>query len=193
MRTKTCSVILFSKTPSIRGLWLPYWNSIKHSQLILLPLRSRITIHALTAARQQSYGNSQDCLSQICGEWRDVFKRTLSPIQGVPVQNQRSKIPFVKFGAIKIILIDRVHQQYLTINFGIWQQLQLPLVRLCEHCYTLVGPLFNSVVGPLWDHYGNLVVQLLDSYLTSIALLLYPRWTLMCSLINPCVLLLDPC
>ena len=36
---------------------------------------------------------------------------------------------------MKIILSDRLHQEYLTINLGITsdlQQLQLLLVRLCE-------------------------------------------------------------
>ena len=57
-------------------------------------------------------------MSQICGELRDVFIRTLSPIQKVPVQDQASKIPRVKFKAMKIIPSDRLHQEYLIINLG---------------------------------------------------------------------------
>ena len=57
-------------------------------------------------------------MSQICGEWRDAFIRTLSPIQKVPVQDQGSKILCVKFGSMKIILSDRLHQEYLTIDLG---------------------------------------------------------------------------
>ena len=60
---------------------------------------------------------------------------TLSPIHWVPVQDKGSKILCVKFGAMKIIPSDRLHQEYLTINLGNtsdWRQLQLPLVRLCE-------------------------------------------------------------
>ena len=95
-----------------------YQLHLIHSPLILLRLRTRITIHAQTAARQQSNGNSEARMSGKCGEWRDVFIRTLSPVQRVPVQDQGSKILCVKFGAIKIILSDRLHQEYLTISLG---------------------------------------------------------------------------
>ena len=54
-------------------------------------------------------------MSQICGELRDVFIRTLSSIQRVRVEDQISKILCVKFGAIKIILSGRLHQQDLAI------------------------------------------------------------------------------
>ena len=57
-------------------------------------------------------------MSQICGEWKDVFIRTLSTVQRVPVQDQGSKIPCVKFGAMKIIPSDRLHQEYLAIDLG---------------------------------------------------------------------------
>ena len=43
---------------------------------------------------------------------------TLSPIHWVPVQDKGSKIPFVKFGAMKIIQSDPLHQEYLTIDLG---------------------------------------------------------------------------
>ena len=76
-----------------------------HSPLILLRLRTRITVHALTAAGQKSNGNSGAWISQICGELRDVFIRTLSPIQRV--QDQGSKIPCVKFGAMKRTYFDK--------------------------------------------------------------------------------------
>ena len=46
------------------------------------------------------------------------LKRTLSPIQRVPVQDQGSKIPCVKFGAMKIFPSERLHQEYLTIYLG---------------------------------------------------------------------------
>ena len=111
------------------------WISQRHSPLILLRLHTRITVHAKTAAQQQSNGNSGAWMSQICGEWKDVFIRTLSPIQWVPVQDQGSKIQCVKFWAMKIIPSDRLHQEYLTIDLGEnsdWRQLQLPLVRLWE-------------------------------------------------------------
>ena len=106
-----------------------------HSLLIPLQLLTRIIVHAQTAARQQSNENSGAWQSQKCGEWRDVFIRTLFRIQRVPMQDKGSKIRCVKFGAMKIIPSDRLHQEYLTNNIGNssdWQQLQLPLVRLCE-------------------------------------------------------------
>ena len=46
------------------------------------------------------------------------FFMTLSPIQWVPVQDKGSKIPCVKFWAMKIIPSDCLHQEYLTINLG---------------------------------------------------------------------------
>ena len=57
-------------------------------------------------------------MSQICGEGRDIFIRILSPIKRVPVQDQGSKVPCVKFGAMKIIPSDCLHQEYLTIDLG---------------------------------------------------------------------------
>ena len=42
-----------------------------HSPLILLRLRTRITVHAQTAAQQQSNGNFEARMSEKCGEWRD--------------------------------------------------------------------------------------------------------------------------
>ena len=101
-------------------LYIKIQNNTKgpYSPLILLQLRTRITVHALTAARQQSTGNSGGWMSQIYEEWRDLFIRTLSLIQRVPVQDQGSKILCVKFGAMKIIPSDRLHQEYLTIDLG---------------------------------------------------------------------------
>ena len=60
---------------------------------------------------------------------------TLSLIHWVTVQDKGSKIPCEKFGAMKIIQSDWLHQEYLTIDLGNttdWRQLQLLLVRLCE-------------------------------------------------------------
>ena len=42
-----------------------------HSPLILLLLRTRITVHAKTAAWQQSNGHSEARMSEKCGEWTD--------------------------------------------------------------------------------------------------------------------------
>ena len=67
--------------------------------------------------------------------WSDYFIMTLSPFYWVPVQHKGSKRLYVKFGAMKVVPSDRLHQEYLTINLGItsdWQQLQLLLVKLCE-------------------------------------------------------------
>ena len=91
---------------------------LHHSPLILLRLRNRITVHAQTAARQQSNGKSEARMSGKCEDWRDQFMMTLSPIPWVPVQDKGSKILHVKFGAMKIIPSDRLHQKYLTINLG---------------------------------------------------------------------------
>ena len=43
----------------------------RHSQLILLRLHTRITLHAQTAAQQQSNENIEARMSEKCGEWRD--------------------------------------------------------------------------------------------------------------------------
>ena len=51
-----------------------------HSSLILLWLRTRITVHAQTAALQQSNENFEARMSGKCGEWRDQFIMTLSLI-----------------------------------------------------------------------------------------------------------------
>ena len=51
-----------------------------------------ISVHAQTAACQQSNGNSEAMMSEKCGEWRDYFIMTLSPIHWVPVQDKGSKI-----------------------------------------------------------------------------------------------------
>ena len=51
-----------------------------------------------------------------------------SPIQRVPLQDQGSKLQCVKFAAMKIIPIDRLHQEYLTIDLkstNDWWQIQL--------------------------------------------------------------------
>ena len=84
-----------------------------HSPLILLRLHTRITVHAQTAAGQQSNGTSGAWMSQICGEWRNVFIKTLSLSQRVLVQDQGSKIPCVTPGNIKNIASDRFHQQLI--------------------------------------------------------------------------------
>ena len=69
-----------------------------HSPLIILQLRTRTTVHALTAAWHQSNENSGAWMSHMCGEWRDVFIRTLSQIQRIPVKDQGSKILCLKLG-----------------------------------------------------------------------------------------------
>ena len=89
-----------------------------HSPLILLRLRTRIIIHAQTAAQQQSNGNFDARMSEKCGEWRDEFIMTLSPIHWVPVQDKGSKILCVNLGAMKVTPSDPLHQEYLTINLG---------------------------------------------------------------------------
>ena len=43
-------------------------------------------VHAQTAAQQKSNGSSEARMSGKCGEWRDYFIMTLSPIHWVPVQ-----------------------------------------------------------------------------------------------------------
>ena len=48
----------------------------------------------------------------------DVFIRTLSPIQRVPVPDQGSKILFVKFGAMKTISGDLLNEEYPVIDLG---------------------------------------------------------------------------
>ena len=116
-----CYSVFHSLFVGIFFLVLKYYYIIRkpeHRPLILLWLRTRINIPAETAARQQSNRNSVAWMSQMCGEWRDVFKRTLTLIQRVPVQYHGSKIPCVKFGAIKIIPSHHLHQEYLTINLG---------------------------------------------------------------------------
>ena len=100
-----------------------------HSPPILLQLHTRITVHAQTADRQQSNGNFEARMSQKCREWRDQFIMTLSPIHWVPVQDKGSKIPCVKFGAMKIIQSDRLHQEYLTMDLGI-----LVTKDSCSYC-----------------------------------------------------------
>ena len=53
----------------------------------------------------------------------------------VPVKDKGSKIPCLKFWAMKISQSDHLHQEYLTIDLGNtsdWIQLQLLLVRHCE-------------------------------------------------------------
>ena len=80
--------------------------------------RSLNIVHAQTAAQQQSNGSYEARMSMKCGEWRDQFIMTLSPIHWVPVQDKGSKILCVKLGAIKVISSDPLHQDYLTINLG---------------------------------------------------------------------------
>ena len=46
-------------------------GEIGHSPLILLQLHTRITVHAQTAAQQQSNGSYEARMSGKCGEWRD--------------------------------------------------------------------------------------------------------------------------
>ena len=91
---------------------------VPHSLPSLLRLRSRIIVHAQTAAQQQSNGSYEARMSGKCGEWRDLFIMTLSPIHWVPVQDKESKILCVKLGARKITPNDPLHQEYLTINLG---------------------------------------------------------------------------
>ena len=79
---------------------------------------TRISVDAQTAARQQSNGNSEVRMSEKCGEWRDYFIITLSPIHWVPVQDKGSKILCGKLEAAKIGPSDCLHQEYLTINLG---------------------------------------------------------------------------
>ena len=91
-------------------------------------------VHAQTAAQQQSNESNEARMSGKCGEWRDKFIMTLSPIHWVPVQDKGSKILCVKLRAMKVTSSDPLHQEYLTINLGStsdWGQLKLPLVRLC--------------------------------------------------------------
>ena len=45
--------------------------ALLHSPLILLRLHTMITVHAQTAAQQQSNGNFEARMSEKCGEWRD--------------------------------------------------------------------------------------------------------------------------
>ena len=61
-----------------------------HSPLILLRLRTRITVHALTAAWQQTNRNSGAWMSQICGEWRDLLYKDFIPDRNGP--SAKSKI-----------------------------------------------------------------------------------------------------
>ena len=55
-------------------------------------------------------------MSQICEVWKDVFIMNSSPIQRVPLQDQGSKLQCVKFATMKITPIERLHQEYLTID-----------------------------------------------------------------------------
>ena len=108
---------------------------LHHSPPPLLQLRTRIIVHAQTAAQQQSNGSYESRMSGKCGEWRDSFIMTLSPIHWVPVQDKGSKILCVKLGAMKVTPRDPLHQEYLIINIentSDRQQLHLLLVRLCE-------------------------------------------------------------
>ena len=54
----------------------------------LLRLRTRIIVCAQTAAQQQSNGSYEARMSRKCGEWRDEFIMTLSPIHWAPVQDK---------------------------------------------------------------------------------------------------------
>ena len=63
-------------------------------------------VHAQTAAQQQSNGSYEARMSGKCGEWRDLFIMTLSPIHWVPVQDKGSKILCVKLVAMKITPSD---------------------------------------------------------------------------------------
>ena len=89
-----------------------------HSPPPLLQLHTRIIVHAQTAAQQQSNGSYEARMSGKCGEWRDLFIMTLSPIRWVPVQDKGSKILCVKLGAMKVTPSDPLNQEYLTINLG---------------------------------------------------------------------------
>ena len=89
-----------------------------HSPPPLLQLRTRIIVHAQTADQQQSNGSYEARMSGKCGEWRDLFIKTLSPIHWVSVQDKGSKILCVKLGAMKITPSGPLHQEYLTINLG---------------------------------------------------------------------------
>ena len=62
--------------------------------------------------------NSEARMSKKCGERRDYFIMTLSPIHLVPVQDKGLKVLSGKLGAVKITPSDRLHQEYLTINLG---------------------------------------------------------------------------
>ena len=103
--------------------------------LHLLQLRTRIIVHAQTAAYQQSNGSYE---AMMCGkyvEWKDYFIMILLAIHWVPVENKGSKVLCEKLGAMEITPIDPLHQEYLTINLGNisdWRQMPIPLVRLCE-------------------------------------------------------------
>ena len=77
-----------------------------------------ISVHAQTAAQQQSNGNSEARMSEKCGEWRYQFIMTLSLIHWVPLQDKGSKILCGKLEAMKITPSDCLHQEYLTINLG---------------------------------------------------------------------------
>ena len=94
-----------------KSLYMIQWYML----LILLRLRTRTIVNALIAARQQSNGNSGAWMSQICGQWMDVFIRTLSPNQRLPVQDHGSKIPAKYF--------VRVHSQRAPCYHN---------VRMCE-------------------------------------------------------------
>ena len=66
-------------------------------------------VYAQTAAQQQSNGSYEARMSGKCGEWRDEFIMTLSPIHWVPVQNKGSKILCVKLGAMKAFKVYYIH------------------------------------------------------------------------------------
>ena len=86
--------------------------------LHLLQLRTRIIVHAQTAAYQQSNGSYE---AMMCGkyvEWKDYFIMILLAIHWVPVENKGSKVLCEKLGAMEITPIDPLHQEYLTINLG---------------------------------------------------------------------------
>ena len=55
-------------------------QNCNHSPLIILQLHARITVHAQTAAWPRSTENSESSMSGKCGESRDQFIMTSSPI-----------------------------------------------------------------------------------------------------------------
>ena len=66
-------------------------------------------VHAQKAAQQQSNGSYEARMSGKCGEWRDYFIMTLSPIHWVPVQDKGSKIYCGKLGAMKVTPSDPLY------------------------------------------------------------------------------------